>query len=154
MLCIEDFFGGLDVANFLGTLFPGHGEQPVDVIAADGGFGGHGRHEFQAFEFGDGLFLDVFRHAGRFNLFLQFFDFVLFAAAEFLLDGLEFFVEVILFLGALHLALHAGVDVAVDVEFLELNFKDVGDAIEALERVERFRAGPAFRRQGAEGLPR
>ena len=33
-----------------------------------------------------------------------------FAAAQFLLDGLELFVEVVLFLGALHLALHARID--------------------------------------------
>src|SRR5208282_3980509 len=48
VLFIENFLGGLDVANFLGTLFPGHGEQPIDVIAADGGLRGHGGHELEA----------------------------------------------------------------------------------------------------------
>src|SRR5262249_7947330 len=47
VLFVEDLFGSFDVANFLGTLFPRHSEEPVDVIAADGGFGGHRRHEFE-----------------------------------------------------------------------------------------------------------
>ena len=85
-------------------------------------------------------------HAGGIDLFFELVDFVFFAAAEFLLNGFELFVEVILFLRALHLALHAGVDVAVDVELFELDFKDVADAVEALERDRRFRANPVFRR--------
>ena len=42
------------------------------------------------------------------------------------------------FLRALHLALHARVDVAIDVELLKLDFEDVADAIEALDGVNGF----------------
>ena len=45
-----------------------------------------------------------------FDLLLELLDFVGFAAAQFLLNGLELFVEVILFLRAFHLALHARID--------------------------------------------
>src|SRR5580704_1775880 len=138
MLGVEDIFGGLDVANLFRTFFPGHGEQPINVIAADGRFGGHRRHQFQAFEFGAGLFEDVLGHAGGIDLLLQLFDFVFLAPAKFLLDGLELFVQVILFLRALHLALHAGIDVAVDVQLFQLDFQYVGDAIQALKRVRCF----------------
>ena len=78
------------------------------------------------------------RHAGGVDFLLELVDFVLFAAAEFLLDGFELFVEVVLFLRALHLALHAGVDVAIDVELFELDFEDVADAVEALDGIDGF----------------
>src|SRR4029077_11018642 len=34
----KNFFGAVDVANFLGALLPGHGQEPVEIIARDGGF--------------------------------------------------------------------------------------------------------------------
>ena len=82
--------------------------------------------------------MDFLGHAGGFDLLLQLVDFVFFAAAEFLLDGLELFVEVILFLGALHLALDAGIDVAVDVELFDFDFENVADAVQALDGIEGF----------------
>src|SRR5260221_9541 len=44
------------------------------------------------------LFSDVFRHACSIDLFLQLVEFTLLTAAQFFLDGLDFLVEVILFL--------------------------------------------------------
>ena len=41
-------------------------------------------------------------------------------------------------MGALHLPLHAGIDVAVDVELFDFAFEDVGDAVQAVEHVEIF----------------
>ena len=63
-------------------------------------------------------------------------DFVRFAAAKLFLDRFELFVEVILFLGALHLALHASVDRAIDVELLDFDFQDIRDAVQPLHRLE------------------
>src|SRR2546427_9078724 len=37
-----------------------------------------------------------------------------------------------------HLALHARIDVAVDIELLEFDFQDVRDAVQPLERVNRL----------------
>ena len=51
----------------------------------------------------------------------------LFAAAEFLLDGLDLLVEVVLFLRLFHLALHAALDGAVDVQLLDLDVQHFGD---------------------------
>ena len=74
-------------------------------------------------------FSGLLGHAGGFDFLLQFVEFALFAAAEFLLDGLDFLVEVVLFLGPLHLPLDAGLDAAVHVEFFDLDFQDVGDLV-------------------------
>jgi len=82
--------------------------------------------------------VDVLGHAGGVNLFLEVVGFALLATAEFFLNGLELFVKVILFLSAFHLALDAGIDIAVDVELFEFDFEDIGDTIEALERVGGF----------------
>ena len=138
MVFFEDLFGDGDIANLFGLLLPRHGQQPVQVAAADGGLGGHRRHHLQPLELLHGLFVDVLGHAGGFDLFLQLVEFVLFAAAQFLVDGLELFVEVILFLGALHLPLDAGIDVAVDVELFQFAFEDLGDAVQAVQHVEVF----------------
>src|SRR6266404_488841 len=138
MLVVENFFGGFDVANLFRTLLPGHREQPVKIVAAHGGFRGHGRHQFEALELLDGLLVNFLAHAGGVDLLLQLVDFAFFAAAELFLNGLELFVEVILFLRALHLTLDAGVDVAVDVQLFQLDFENVANAIEALKRVDGF----------------
>src|ERR1039458_7465105 len=133
---VENFFGVVDGAGFLGALLPGNGEEPVNVIAADGGLGRHGRHGFKLLELLHALLEDVFRHAGGFDFLAQLVELAFFAAAQFLLDGLDFFVEVILFLRALHLALDAGLDVAVEVELFDFNVEDIGDASQARRGVE------------------
>jgi len=53
-------------------------------------------------------------------------------------------------LRALHLALNAGVDVAVDVEFFELDFEDIANAIEALEWVYGLEDRAAYIRKMGE----
>ena len=138
VLGVQNVLGGLDVANLLRTLLPGHGEQPIEIVAADGGFRGHRRHEFEALELLDGLFVDFLGHARGVDLLLQLVDFALFAAAEFLLDGFELFVEVVLLLCALHLALYARVDAAIDIELFEFDFQDVADAVQTLDGIHGF----------------
>ena len=64
VLFVQDFFRGQDVANFLGLFLPGHRQQPVQIIAAHRGFRGHRRHQFQALQLLDGLFVDFLGHAG------------------------------------------------------------------------------------------
>ena len=128
---VENLFGVVDAAGFFGALLPRHGEEPVEVVAADGGLGGHGGHGFELFELLRGLVHDVLGHAGGFDLLAEFVELALFAAAQFLLNGLDLFVEVILFLGSLHLALDAGLDVAVEVELFDFDIEDVGDAGQA-----------------------
>src|SRR5213076_142204 len=75
--------------------WPRHGDQPVEVVARDRRFRGHRRHRFQALELLNRFLLDVLRHLGRFDLFLQLVDLVPFFVlpAQFLLDRLHLLVE-------------------------------------------------------------
>src|SRR5580704_17255902 len=125
---VQDFFGVLDGAGFLGALLPGHRQQPVDVIAAHRGLGRHGRHGFELLELLDRLLEDFLGHAGGFDFLAKLVELALLAAAQFLLDGLDFFVEVVLFLGSLHLALHARLNVAVEIELLYFDIEHIGNA--------------------------
>src|SRR5215470_17156466 len=77
---VENFFGAIDGPSLFGFLLPRHGKEPVEVVARDGGLGGHGRHRFELFEFLDGLLLHVLWHAGSFDLLFQVVELVLFAA--------------------------------------------------------------------------
>ena len=138
VIFVENFFGAGNIPDFLGALLPRHGQQPVEIVARNRGLGRHGRHGFQFLQFLQGLVFDFFRHAGGFDLLLQFVEFALFAAAQFFLDGLDLLVEVILFLRLLHLALHARLDGAVDVQLFDFDVEHVGDAGQALGGIENL----------------
>ena len=123
-------------ARLLRALLPRHGQQPVNVVAADGGFGRHGRHGFQLLQLLDRLVEHFLGHSGGLDLLAQLVELALLAAAQFLLNGLDLFVQVVLFLRALHLPLHARLDVAVEVEFFNLDVQHVGNARQARRRIE------------------
>ncbi len=72
------------------------------------------------------LFQHVLGHARGFDLLAQLVELALLAAAQLLLNGLDLLVEVILFLRPLHLPLHARLDVAVQVQLLDLHVQHVG----------------------------
>ena len=136
VVLVEDLLGALEVAALARLLVPGHRDQPVEVVARDRRFGRHRRHRFQALELLDRLFLDVLRHLRLFDLLLQLVDLValLVLAAQFLLDRLHLLVEVVLLLRLLHLLLHARLDAAIDLELVDLDFEDAGDAVQPFER--------------------
>ena len=138
MIFVQDFFGARDVADFLRPLLPRHGQQPVEIIARDRRFRRHGRHRFQLFQFLDRLVAHILRHARGFDLLLQFVEFALFAAPQFFLDGLDFFVEVVLFLRLLHLPLDPRLDGAVHVELFDFHVEHVADAVQTLGGIEDF----------------
>ena len=73
-----------------------------------------------------------------FDALLQLVDLALLAAAQFLLDGLDLLVEVVLFLRLLHLALDAALDGAVDVELLDLDVEHLGHARQPVDGIEDF----------------
>jgi hypothetical protein len=70
MLSVQDLFRGFDVPDFLRTLLPGHGQQPIQIITADGRLRRHRRHQFQALQLLDGLFVNFLRHASRVDFLL------------------------------------------------------------------------------------
>ena len=68
VVCVQHLFRVLDGAGLFRALLPRHRQQPVDVVAAHGGFGRHGRHGFEFFEFLNSLVQNLFGHARGFNL--------------------------------------------------------------------------------------
>src|SRR2546430_10918340 len=50
VILIEDLLGQVDVLDLLGSLLPGDGDEPFDVVARDGRFRGDAGHRFQALE--------------------------------------------------------------------------------------------------------
>src|SRR5580658_197677 len=133
---VEHFFRVVDGASLFAAFLPRHGQQPVDVVAAYGGLGRHRRHGFELLQLLDGLVEHVLGHSGGFDLLAQLVELAFFAAAQLLLDGLDLFVEVVLFLRPLHLPLDARLDVAVEVELLDFDVEHVGDARQARSRIE------------------
>ena len=135
VVLVEDGFGALEVAALFRLLVPRHRDQPVEVVARDGGFGRHRRHRLQPLQLLHRLLGDLFRHLRLFDLLLQLVDLValLVLAAQFLLDRLHLLVEVVLLLRLLHLLLHARLDAAVHLELVDLGFEDAGDAVQALD---------------------
>ncbi len=77
MVFFQDALRLGDVVVVLGLLVPGEGQEPVDVIPGDRGFGAHGAHELELFH----LVLHFARGFGAHALFLeaplQFLDFPL-----------------------------------------------------------------------------
>ena len=135
VVLVEDLLGALEIAALLRLLVPGHGDQPVEVVARDGRFGRHRRHRLEPLQLLDRLLLDLLGHLRLFDLLLQLLDLValLVLAAQFLLDRLHLLVEVVLLLRLLHLLLDARLDAAIDLELVDLGFEDAGDAVQALD---------------------
>ncbi len=132
---VEDGLGPLQVAALLRLLVPGHGHEPVEVVARHGRLGRHRGHGLEALELLDRLLRDLGRHPRPLDLLLEVVDLValLVLAPQFLLDRLHLLVEVVLLLRLLHLLLHARLDPAVHLELVHLGLEDGGDAVEALE---------------------
>ena len=82
MIAFENLARVLQIANFLGLLLPRHREQPIEVVARNGGFGRHRRHAFQTLQFRHRLIEGVLGHARGFDLLLQLVELALFAAAR------------------------------------------------------------------------
>ena len=85
----------------------------------------------------DRLVVGVLRHAGGFDLLAQLVEFgLLILLAQFLLDRLDLLVEVVLFLGPLHLALHAILNGSVHMELFDFDVQHFRQPLAALDRVE------------------
>jgi hypothetical protein len=138
MIFVQYLFSAIDVADFLRPLLPRHGQQPIQVVARDGGLGRHRRHGFHLLQLLHRLVFHVLGHSGGVDLLLQLVPFAFFAASQFLLDGLDLLVQVVLFLRALHLPLHPRLDGAVHVQLLDFDLQHVGNAVQALGGIEDF----------------
>ena len=77
VVLVEDLLGALDVPDLPRRLLPRHRQQPVDVVAGDRGLRRHRRHPFEALQLGEGLLLDLLRHAGGLDLLGEFLELLL-----------------------------------------------------------------------------
>ena len=147
VVLVEDPLGLDDVEPVLGLLVPGQREDPVDVVADDGGLGAHRAHHLELLQ----LLLDLERgllaHPLGLELLLDLLDLVLelVALAQLLLNGLHLLIQVVLLLRLLHLLLDAGADLLLDLEDLDLALHQLVELLEPLGRRSRSRAAPACR---------
>ena len=137
---IEHLLRKLEVLAHFAALFPGHADQPLEIIADHGSLGGHRRHLLELVELVFGFGLHRFRHFGFGDFSGQLFELIgrIFGIAELLLDGLHLFVEVILALAFLHLSFHARTDALFDVLHIDLAFDETDQHFKARFRRNRF----------------
>ena len=135
---IEHALRGGDVLLELGLLAPRQAKQHVEIVADHRRLGAHRLHAAQLLELAQRFRLGFDRQLGLFDLLGQFGDFVGFAiiaAAQFGLNRLQLFVEVIFALGFFHLALHAATDFLFDLQYAQFAFHQGKGHFEPLERI-------------------
>ncbi len=122
MLLVEDALGFGQIQLVIGLLCPGQGENPVQVMASDGIFGGYGRHLLEAVQLLRGRLFGLGRQGRLLELFAQGADFARsgIGLAEFALDGAQLFAEEEITLGLGDGGGHLGLDLGTESEHLVL----------------------------------
>ena len=142
VVLVQHLLGGAEIGVDLALLLPRQRHQRVDVVAHDGRFGRHRRHQLQLLQLRFGLLARFLRHVRGLDALLDLVDVgALVHLAELLLDRLHLLVEVVLALALLHLALDAPADALLDLEDLELALDQLQQVLEALldaEHLEHF----------------
>ncbi len=118
VIFFEHLFGFVNVQLVVGKLVPRQTQDPIDVVSHHRCLRRHRRHHLEFFQ----LLIDfVLRFGGEFfllelvlDLLNLVFEFILFA--QFFLDRAHLFVQIILFLRALHLFLDPGANAPLDLE--------------------------------------
>ena len=84
--------------------------------------------------------LDLLGHAGLLDLLAQLVDLGLLRVvlAQLALDGLQLLAQDVLALGLVHLGLDLGLDLALQLEDLDLASEEAGDELQALDDVDRL----------------
>jgi hypothetical protein len=119
---------------------PRQGDEPVHVGPDDTDLGRGRRDPAHAVDFLERPGLDLFRHAGGFDLLAQLVDLGLLRVvlAQLALDGLELLAQDVLALGLVHLGLDLGLDLALQLEDLDLAAEERRDDLEPLDDVRRL----------------
>ena len=158
MVLVEDPLGLGDVELVLGPLLPRDGDEPVDVVAADGRLGGHGRHHPQLLDLLLRLLVRLLAHPALLDLLLELVELgaALLAVPKLLLDRPHLLVQVELALALLHLLLDAAPDPALDLENLDLGLHQQQQLLEplrvGLELEHRLLLGNLDGKLGREGV--
>src|ERR1700691_2324933 len=134
MIVVEHAFGGEYVALHLGAVLPGNRQQPVEIVAHHRRLGRHRAHGAKLLHLAQRLVARLFGEFGLVDALFELGEFVaaVLALAQLLLDRLELFVEVVLALSLLHLALDARADALLDLENADFAFHVAEDLFQAL----------------------
>ena len=134
MILVEDLLRLVEVALDLALDAPRDRQQPVEIVAHDGGLGRHRAHLAELLQLAERLLAGFLRQLGLLDLLLDLGEIVaaLLAVAELLLDRLHLLVQVILALRLLHLALDAAPDLALDLQHGDLALHQREDALQPL----------------------
>jgi hypothetical protein len=158
MVLVEDPLGLGDVELVLGPFLPRDGDEPVDVVAADGRLGGHGRHHPQFLDLLLRLLVRLLAHPALLDLLLELVELgaSLLAVPQLLLDRPHLLVQVELALVLLHLLLDAAPDPPLDLEDLDLGLHQQQQLLEplrvGLELQHRLLLGDLDGKLGREGV--
>ena len=121
----------------LGLFLPRQIDQHINVVAHHCRLGRHRRHQMQLFQFRFGLGARLFGHVRGLDLFFQLVEVGAFLAlAQFLLDRLDLFVQVILALALFHLAPHTAADALFDLENVDLALQQAQQMFQAFTHPE------------------
>ena len=109
MILVQYRRGPFEIMLYLAALRPWYADHPVDVAAHNRGLGGHRRHHFQLAKFCLRFRASLFGHLCRRDTRLQFVQFAgrFIHVAQFFLDSLHLFVQIVLTLALFHLLLDA-----------------------------------------------
>ncbi len=139
VILIQHLLGVRQVVVDLALLAPRQTDKRVDIVAHDRCLGRHRRHQLELLEFRVGLLLGLLGHARGLDLLVQLFEIsALFAFAQFLLDGLDLLVQVVLALALLHLALDAAADALFHLQDVDLAFQLRQQALQTFGHIEHL----------------
>jgi len=101
---------------------PWQHDEPVEIVAQDAIFRRHRRHCLEAGQLAERACLHLRRHTRGFDALAQLADFTEggIMLAQLLLDDLHLFAEVKLALAAIDLTLDIGLNLALDLQYIEL----------------------------------
>jgi len=140
MVLVEDLRGGLDVELVVRADVPGQANQPVDVGPDHADFRRGRGDPAHPVDLLDRPGLDLLRHAGRLDLLAKLVDLGLLRVllTKLALDRLQLLTQDVLALGLVHLGLDLGLDLALQLEDLDLAREEVADQLQALDDVDRL----------------
>ena len=140
MVLVQDPCSGLDIELVVGADVPRQPNQPVDVGADDADLRARRGDPAHPVDLLDRPGLDLLRHPRGFDLLAELVDLGLLGVllAELTLDRLELLAEDVLALGLVHLGLDFGLDLALQLEDLDLPREEIADELEALDDVDRL----------------
>ena len=140
MVLVQNALGLHQIDRLVLGLAPRDRQQPVEVVAHHRGFGRHRAHVAQLLQLRIGLGPRFLGQLGLLDALFELHQLValIVLLAQLALDRLHLFVEIILALGLLHLALHARADLLLDLQDGDFALHQAVDLLQPLGDVEQL----------------